>query len=325
MPYKPPFQITPLILQKSQEISRKLGVLLGKRLISIPITLRRAQNIKTIQASLSIEGNTLSVDQVTAIFDGKRVLGPQKDILEAQNAIDVYKNLHTYEPLNIDDFLHAHGTLMSDLVAQAGKWRTGAVGIFKGKEVSHMAPPAKRVEKLMHDLFSFIQKDQTLSWLLKACIFHYELEFIHPFQDGNGRMGRLWQQLLLMKEDPIFEYIPTEVLIKNAQEQYYDVLGKCDAMRESTLFIEFSLQIINQALDDYQESSPPRAFDSSTRMEYAKSQLKNVWFSRKDYMTCITELSLPTASRDLAFGVKQGILLKRGSHNQTRYSFNGGN
>ena len=321
MAYTPPYRITPTILQKSQEIAHELGILLGRRLIDIPMTLRRAHNIKTIQASLAIEGNTLSLDQVTAMFDGKKVLGPQKDIREAHNAILLYQNLKSYEPLEIDDLLKAHNVLMDGLIPQAGRWRNGSVGIFKGKEVSHIAPSAQRVPELMHDLFFFIKEEKNLPWLLKACIFHYELEFIHPFQDGNGRMGRLWQQLLLMKEDPVFEYLPVEVLIKNSQEEYYSILAKSDQEGESTPFIEFSLTMIQQALSTYATSSIPRISDSQSRLLYAKVKMKKDWFSRKDYVDCHKGLSQPTASRDMAFGLTEGLLIKKGTHNQTRYFF----
>lgn len=320
--YKPPFNITPAIFNKSLDIARDLGILTGQKIIETPLKLRRTNSIRTIQASLAIEGNTLEIDQVTDLFEGKRVIGPAQDILEAKNALLVYEHLNVLDPLKINDLLSAHAFLMKDLVSECGQWRSGNVGIFKGKEVAHVAPPSKKVPQLMSDLFDFMIRDTQTSWLLKACIFHYEFEFIHPFNDGNGRMGRLWQQLLLMKENPLFEFIPVEVMIKNNQDAYYEVLGKADASGESTPFIEFCLDMIYQALQDYGEKTAPPVMDADARLTYAKNQVKQDGFSRKEYMGVHKDISMATASRDLAYGVHKGILRSAGSHNQARYFFN---
>lgn len=317
----PPFKITPLILQKSQDISRDLGVLSGAKIDHAPLKLRRINSIKTIQSSLAIEGNTLGIDQVTHIFEGKRVLGPAKDIIEVNNAIKLYQNLPRINPLSIDDLLKAHRVLMNNLIKDNGKWRAGGVGIFKGNEVAHVAPPAKRVPLLMGSLFEFLTKSRDVSWFLKACIFHYELEFIHPFSDGNGRMGRLWQQLILMKEDPIFEFIPIEVLIKENQEDYYRVLAACDQSGDSTLFIEFSLDQILASLKEYTQSTQTSVRDTKSRLDFARAKMTQEWFSRKDYLELHKNISTATASRDLLQGVDEGILQKQGKNNQVRYSF----
>jgi len=321
MKQKPPFHITPLILRKSQEIARQLGLLSGAKIDLTPVQLRRINNIKTIQASLAIEGNTLDIGHITQIFEGKRVVGPEKDIIEVKNAIKVYRGLSHLNPLSIDDLLKAHKILMKDLIPENGKWRTGGVGIFKGAEVRHVAPPAKRLSALMENLFEFLKDHNELPWLLKACIFHYELEFIHPFSDGNGRMGRLWQQLILMKEDPVFQYIPIEVLIKENQGEYYRVLGECDRLGESTLFIEFCLEQIFNALKNYTKTTLTAVVDSETRIDYAKPKLSGKWFSRKEYLELHKNISSATASRDLLYGVKKGILGKRGEKNQVKYVF----
>lgn len=319
--YRPPFNITPSILRKSQEISRELGALKGYKITQAPLKLRRTHNIRTIQASLAIEGNTLSIDQMTDLLEDKRVIGPAKDILEAKNAIHVYSDLKKFNPLTIKHLLKAHGILMTNLIEEHGKWRTGEVGIFKGKEISHVAPPAKRVPALMEELFDFIKNDQEFPWLLKACIFHYEFEFIHPFTDGNGRMGRLWQQLLLMKEDSVFEFIPVEVLIKNHQNDYYKALEMSDALGESTPFVEFSLNTIHQSLIDYSTTISSVIQDQNSRLFYAKFNLRKTWFSRKDYLLLHKNISSATASRDLLEGVKEGILINKGEKNQMLYSF----
>lgn len=251
MKNKPPFQITPPILDLSDQITHELTILAGAKLRSTPIALRRENKIKTIQSSLAIEGNTLTIEQVSDIFEGKIVVGPVKDIQEVRNAIAVYDMLTDLDPLSINDFKQAHSLLMRDLIKQNGIWRSAGVAVFKGQEVAHMAPPASIVPLLMEQLFSFIAEDQTTSWVIKACVFHYELEFIHPFVDGNGRMGRLWQQLLLMKEDSVFEFVSVETIIKNNQYSYYEALAACDKAADSTLFIEFCLTHILSALQWY--------------------------------------------------------------------------
>lgn len=321
MSYIPPFKITPLILKKSQEISRELGIIAGQKRNEIPLKLRRTSNVRTIQASLAIEGNTLSLDQITDLLKGKRVMGPAKDILEVKNALSLYENLKMFDPLKVGDLLKAHAILMKNLVEETGRWRSGGVGIFKGDEVTHVAPPPKRVPELMQNLSEFLAGNLQISWLLKACIFHYEFEFIHPFSDGNGRMGRLWQQLILMKEDPVFEFIPVEVLIKDHQDEYYRVLGESDKLGESTPFIEFSLDLIQNALVDYRQTTSPLPKDSFSRLVYAKTRISKEWFSRKDYLEVHGDISTATASRDLLEGTQKGILISKGAKNQIQYCF----
>ncbi|EKE09650.1 MAG: hypothetical protein ACD_16C00129G0002 [uncultured bacterium] len=321
MMYKPPFSVTPHIFALSQSISHALGILEGEKLDAEPIKLRRENNIKTIQSSLAIEGNTLSLEQVTALFEGKRVLGPKKDIIEVQNAILLYEKFNQLNPISMHDFLYAHGLLMKNLIQDNGKWREGNVGIFKGHIVAHLAPAAKRVPPLMKDLFEFIKKDKETPWLLKACIFHYELEFIHPFMDGNGRMGRLWQQLLLAKENPIFKFITVEELIKENQKGYYKVLAQCDNEGSSTKFIEFSLSIILTALESYRKNTSVNLRDAKTRLQYAKKTLQERWFSRKEYMDIFKDISTSTASRDLKFGIDDGVLENKGEKNQVLYCY----
>ena len=320
MTYQPPFKISSLILKLSQDISHELGVLSGAKLYPVPIELRRKNRIKTIQSSLAIEGNTLDIEQITSIIDSKQIIAPKKDIVEVQNAIIVYDKLSLWNPMFIQDLQEAHRLLMKNLIVSNGKWRTTGVGIFKKQEVSHMAPPSKRVPILIENLFNFLKHEQNSSWLLKACIFHYELEFIHPFIDGNGRIGRLWQQLLLMKENPIFEFISVESIIKQNQAEYYNALGECDQQGESTIFIEFSLKQILTTLKQYTASISSQAINPQQRLEYAKNHI-TAWFTRKDYILLHKDISSATASRDLAAGLEKNILLKIGSNNQVQYKF----
>lgn len=316
----PPFTLTPKILKLSQDIAHEIGLLDGAKLAVSPFKLRRDNKIKTIQSSLAIEGNTLSIDQITHYLDGHHISGPKKDILELKNAIQVYDDLSNWDPSSIPDFQRAHLQLMDGLIDQNGQWRTSGVGVFKGTAIAHMAPPAKHVPTLMAELFAFITHNSTTPWLLKACITHYEIEFIHPFMDGNGRMGRLWQHLLLMKENPVFEYIAVESLIKTHQTDYYDILGHCDAAGDSTAFIEFCLAHLLTTLTDFSASRLAKPVTADDRLRYTKMKM-TTWFSRKDYMTHHRTISSATASRDLQQGLADGLLTKKGTHNQIRYKF----
>lgn len=323
MTYIPPFQITSKILSVSQQIARELGKLSSTSLYVGPIKLRRENSIKTIQASLAIEGNTMSLEQVTAILEGKKVAGPQKDIIEVQNASLLYRDLKSFDPLSSEDILRAHKILMNNLIENPGSWRHGNVGVFNGDKVAHIAPQAKRVPELMHSLFKFVQDKSEIPWIIRACIFHYELEFIHPFEDGNGRIGRLWQQLLLMKEDRIFEFLTVESLIKENQNRYYEVLGACDQSGDSTEFIEFSLEIILETLISYGDSAQKISLSVDDRLFIAREKLGKNTFSRRQYMEVHPNLSTASASRDLAYGVQEKILHKDGDKNQAEYFFLG--
>ncbi len=316
----PPFKITADILTLSQQISRELGRISGSKKENVAVILRRINSIKTIQASLAIEGNTLSIDQISAIFEGKRVIGPKRDIEEAKNALEVYSQLSSFNPLLIKDLLKAHSIMMKNLLSEAGRFRSSGVGVFNGSRVVHMAPSAKMVAQLIEKLFVFLNDTSELPWLIKACIFHYELEFIHPFSDGNGRIGRLWQHLLLLKEDPIFEYVPVETLVRDNQQEYYSILGLCDSEGESTKFIVFSLEQIKAALLSFQ-SQTTRVVGPEERLAFARFKLSAKKFSRKDYLAVHDDISTATASRDLEYGVKHGIIKQNGSNNQARYNF----
>ena len=322
MNYQPPFDITSDILSLSQSISGELGRLTGAKNDAVAIVLRRENSIKTIQASLAIEGNTLDFDQISTLLEGKRVIGPKNDITEVKNAIAVYDKISQYDPLQTTHLLEAHQRLMNGLAKDNGQLRRGNMGICKGGEIMHMAPPANHVPQLMKDLFDFLNHDRATPWLLKACVFHYELEFIHPFSDGNGRMGRLWQQLLLMKENPIFQFIPVETVIKEHQQEYYSVLSQCDKEGKSNKFISFCLQRILEALNLFSEKAVRIKRHPETRLAYASVHLEGKWFSRKHYIEIHEEISTATASRDLLLGISNGTLTKKGQGNQIKYQFN---
>ena len=217
-----PFQITGNILKLILNIERLIGRIESLDHPKPQPQLRKSSRVRTLHGSLVIEGNSLDLEQVTAILDGKRVIAPRRNIQELLNANTVYENIPTYKPTNQKHLLKSHGILMKDLMPQAGKWRTGNVGVMKGDEISHIAPPAERVPYLMDDLFKFLKSDTHA--LIKGCVFHYEFEFIHPFQDGNGSIGRFWHTLMLYHYHEVFEYIPVESLIKEHQKQYFKLL-----------------------------------------------------------------------------------------------------
>ena len=318
---KPPYDITPKILKLISIISEKLGEINANFLDKPSPSLRKQNKIKTIYSSLKIEGNTLTEEQITALLENKRVIGPQKDIQEVLNAIKVYENLDSYQSSNGKSFLKAHKELMSCLIEKTGEYRKQGVGIVKGSKVEHLAPPFENVPFLMADLFDYLKTEEIE--LIKSCVFHYEMEFIHPFIDGNGRMGRLWQTLILTDKYPIFEYLPFETLISADQAKYYKTLSECDKLGKSTKFIEYMLEVIDNSLNSLL-SFNNRNFNRAERLEYFKS-LNKIEFTRKDYMDVFKDISSSTATRDLKTGLELGMLSKKGENNKTTYTITGHN
>ncbi|MCF6350288.1 MAG: Fic family protein [Flavobacteriaceae bacterium] len=316
---KPPYKITDTILQLVVDISEKLGEVKATHLYKPPTELRKKNRIKTIQSSLEIEGNTLTEEQITALLDNKRVLAPQKDIVEVQNAIKVYEQLNAFNPNKLKDLEKAHGLLMQGLIAEAGKLRLKNVGIVKGAKIEHIAPNGSMVKGLMNDLFNYLKTDKDIL-LIKSCVFHYELEFIHPFIDGNGRMGRLWQTLILMQQYPVFEYLPVELLIKENQVAYYNALSKSDKTGNSTPFITFMLNIILQALNNLLQTQN-RTLKVQDRVALYKDVAQQKHFTRKDYLNHFKKIAQATASRDLKWAVEQDILVKFGENRLTKYKY----
>lgn len=247
--YTPPFEITSKIIELISNISEKIGEINYLQDNPYHIQLRKENRIKTIHSSLAIENNSLSLKQITAIIDGKYVLGNPNEIKEVKNSIQAYDLLLSLNPYKEKDLLKAHKLIMQDLVDRNGKYRTDGVGIFDGEKVVHLAPPADRVPELMSDLFEWI-KTSDVHPLIKSCVFHYEFEFIHPFQDGNGRIGRLWQTVILKDWKEIFAWLPVETLIKENQKEYYSVLGTSDSEANSTKFIEFMLSLILNTIEE---------------------------------------------------------------------------
>lgn len=247
--YTPPFEITSKIIELISEISEKIGEINVIRPDFHHIQLRKENRIKTIHSSLAIENNSLSIEQITAIIEGKHVLGNPNEIKEVKNAIQAYDIILDLDPYDSKDLLKAHKLMMQGLVTKCGQYRTEGVGIFNGHNVVHIAPPADRVPFLMGDLFEWLRTSDVHP-LVKSCVFHYEFEFIHPFQDGNGRMGRLWQTVILKNWKEIFAWIPVEILVKENQQEYYNVLSLSDSEASSTKFIEFMLSLLLKTIDE---------------------------------------------------------------------------
>ena len=248
--YIPPYEITDEMLELVSEVMENLGKLSSVNELEKLPRLRRVSRIKSIHSSLAIENNTLTIEQVTDVINGKRVLGPQKDITEVQNANFAYNKLDDIDPYNLKDLLMIHGIMMNGLVKEAGKLRTGQVGVYNQKgEVVHLAPPAEFVPGQIEQLFDWV-KTSKANMLIKSSVFHYEFEFIHPFNDGNGRTGRLWQTALLASWKPIFAWIPIESIIKNNQEEYYKAITLSTSQGKSNIFILFMLDAIDKAIKD---------------------------------------------------------------------------
>ena len=312
----PPYDITLKILKLISSISEKIGEVNANYLNKQSPQLRKQNRIKTIHSSLQIEGNTLTEEQITALIENKRVIGSKKDVLEVLNAITVYDKLEEYKFSSDKNFLKAHLELMNGLIESAGKYRKQGVGIVKGTKVEHIAPPHENVPHLMKDLFKYLKGSDELT-LIKSCVFHYEMEFIHPFLDGNGRMGRLWQTLILMSEYPIFEFLPFETLISQTQDDYYKSLSLSDKSGKSTYFIEYMLDVIDKSLGSLLNYNN-RILKDLDRLEYfLKLGIKE--FTRKDYMNIFKDLSSATASRDLKKGIELKMFESVGNLNKTKY------
>lgn len=245
--YQPPFTLTSEILTLATQIGEEVGrlsILLGQE---SELRLRRINRIRTVTGSLAIEGNTLSEGQITAILDGKRVIAPPREIQEAHNALAAYEQLEAWNPPDEESLLFAHQVMMKGLLESAGSYRHGGVGVMAGAKVLHMAPPATQVPRLMGDLFGWLAECKEHP-LIASSVFHYEFEFIHPFADGNGRIGRLWQTLILSHWQPMFAYLPVESLVHKHQAEYYQALNESTQKTDSAPFILFMLRTIREAI-----------------------------------------------------------------------------
>lgn len=245
--YQPPFTLTSEIVSLVADIAEQVGRLSAQPDSGLDLRLRRINRIRTVTGSLAIEGSTLSEAQITAILDGKTVLAPPRELQEARNALTVYERLVEWNAHDEDDLLAAHRQLMIGLLDHPGAYRRGGVGVMGDGKVLHMAPQANRLPRLMGQLFEWLSSTREHP-LIASSVFHYEFEFIHPFADGNGRMGRLWQTLLLSRWQPAFAWLPVESLVHQQQGAYYQALNASTKASDSAPFIRFMLSCILDAV-----------------------------------------------------------------------------
>lgn len=311
MSYQPPFAITDKIIELIADISNELGKMEHLQHSPQAPKLRKVSQIKTITGTLQIEGNTLNEQQITAVLEGKPVLGTMREITEVEGAIEVYKQVTQYDYNNIDHLLDAHRILMGDLLKRAGNFRTESVGVSGAEGVTHIAPPAHRVSGLMADLFQWLQTTNSHP-LIASSVFHYEFEFIHPFVDGNGRVGRLWQYLILYQWNSVFSLIPVENIIKAEQQNYYRALQESGAAGESTTFIEFMLQVILQTIQQTKNQSDQVNVQVSDQVEKLLLLVDNDWMSTKEMMEKLNLSHKPTFRKNyLNPALEQNLIIMK--------------
>lgn len=311
---KPPFEITNQMIDYVAEIAELVGRLDSSNLLSTNPTLRRTNRIRTIHGSLAIEQNTLSLEQVTAVLNGKRVLAPPKDITEVRNAYEIYEHLEELDPYSVDDLLTAHGIMTRGLIEESGIFRTRPVGVADSEgRILHLGTLPQYVPDLVMELLEWV-KTSGVHMLIRSCVFHYELELIHPFADGNGRVGRLWHTLLLSKWNPAFAWLPVESIIHDRQQEYYEAINASNNAGESTAFITFMLSAIKASLID---AINTRDEMSDGKMDKATLRWKKIqqYLQTHDYImnADVRELcgvSAATANRILAELVNKGCISK---------------
>ena len=321
-PYQPPFKITSKIIDYISRISEKIGEINSLENSPHQVKLRKENRIKTIHSSLAIENNSLTIEQITAIIDGKRVLGSPNEIQEVKNAVQTYELLLKLNPYEEKDLLKAHSLMMQDLVSNNGKYRNEGVGIFDGNQVVHLAPPADRVPLLMADLFNWL-KTSDVHPLIKSCVFHYEFEFIHPFQDGNGRIGRLWQTVILKEWKEVFAWIPVESLIKENQSEYYNALNSSDKEADSSSFIEFMLSLLLKTIEEIIETEKKVTAKVSVKVTVNQQKILDVInenpFVTQEELAQIIGLSRKSIIQNMKKLQENGLLKRIGADKNGRW------
>ena len=326
---KPPFEITNQMIDYVVEIAELLGRLNVTDALSSNPTLRRSNRIRTIHGSLAIEQNTLSLEQVTAVLNGKHVLAPPKDIAEVKNAYEIYERLDELDPYSVDDLLIAHGIMTRGLVEESGMFRTRPVGVVDSEgHVLHFGTLPQYVPALVMELLDWV-KTSEVHMLIRSCVFHYELELIHPFADENGRVGRLWHTLLLSKWNPAFAWLPVESIIHDRQQEYYDAINASNNAGESTVFIEFMLSAIKaslmEAINTSNEMSDEKMDKATLRWKKIEEYLKTHDYIMNADVRELCGVSAATANRILASLVEEEKLSKyrEGGHwaSQKIYGF----
>lgn len=320
---KPPFEITNQMIDYVAEIAELVGKLSAVASLSANPMLRRSNRIRTIHGSLAIEQNTLSLEQVTAVLNGKYVLAPPKDIAEVKNAYEIYERLDELDPYSVDDLLTAHGIMTRGLVDESGVFRTRPVGVVDSEgHVLHFGTLPQYVPDLVMELLNWV-KTSALHMLIRSCVFHYELELIHPFADGNGRVGRLWHTLLLSKWNPAFAWLPVESIIHDRQQEYYDAINASNDAGESTIFIEFMLSAIKasliEAINTSNEISVEKVDKAALRWNKVQEYLKTHDYIMNANVRELCGVSAATANRILAQGVADEKIEKYRVHGHWSY------
>ena len=311
---KPPFEITNQMIDYVAEIAELVGKLNGTNHLTANPTLRRSNRIRTIHGSLAIEQNTLSLEQVTAVLNGKRVLAPPKDIAEVKNAYEIYERLDELDPYSVDDLLTAHGIMTRGLVEESGMFRTRPVGVVDSEgHVLHFGTLPQYVPDLVMELLEWA-KTSEVHMLIRSCVFHYELELIHPFADGNGRVGRLWHTLLLSKWNPVFAWLPVESIIHDRQQEYYDAINASNDAGESTPFISFMLSAIKASLIEAirlnDEMSDGKLDKATLRWNKIQEYLQTHDYIMNSDVRQLCGVSAATANRILVSLARKGKIIK---------------
>ena len=324
---KPPFEITNTIIDSVAEIAELVGRLTSTNQLSSNPTLRRSNRIRTIHGSLAIEQNTLSLEQVTAVLNGKHVLAPPKDIAEVKNAYEIYERLDELDPYSVDDLLTAHGIMTRELVDESGMFRTRPVGVVDQEgRVLHFGTLPQYVPDLVMELLDWV-KSSDVHMLIRSCVFHYEFELIHPFADGNGRVGRLWHTLLLSKWNPAFAWLPVESIIHDRQEEYYAAINTSNDAGESTVFIEFMLSSIKASLIDAISESDAVSDGATDKAMMRWKQIEKFLATHPYIMNAdvraLCGVSAATANRILAGLTAEGKLVKYREGGQWGYKLLG--
>ncbi len=323
---KPPFEITNQMIGYVAEIAELVGKLSAVSSLSANPTLRRSNRIRTIHGSLAIEQNTLSLEQVTAVLNGKHVLAPPKDIAEVKNAYEIYERLDELDPYSVDDLLTAHSIMTRGLVEESGVFRTRPVGVVDSEgHVLHFGTLPQYVPNLVMELLDWA-KTSEVHMLIRSCVFHYELELIHPFADGNGRVGRLWHTLLLSKWNPAFAWLPVESIIHDRQQEYYAAINASNDAGESTVFIEFMLSAIKaslmEAINTSDEMSDGKMDKTTLRWNKIQEYLKTHDYIMNADVRELCGVSAATANRILVRLTAEGALSKSHKHGHWAYYLN---
>ncbi len=314
------FTLNGKILNLSGDISEILGQFKALNIVDVDPKLRQINQIKSITSTCAIEGNSLNEQLVTDIVNHRRVVGNPREILEIKNALELYKEKTKLNYQSIKDHLKAHKILMKGLIDEAGQFRKTGVGITDGKKLIYKAPPAIEVESRMKELFDWLSQDKGSNLLIQSAVFHCEFETIHPFTDGNGRMGRFWQHLILIQHHPIFRFVPVETIVHHHQQKYYRALMRAQQSHNSTGFVDFSLSTIFEALKMVlEEVGTYKKTSAESRIRAFVETFKGNEFTRKNYLSFYKGIAGLSASRDLALGVRLKLLTKLGDKRLTRY------